>query len=93
MTTIVEFFVPEKNRSKTITQLSKHFSDATCKKIERGFYDFTKQYCVSNGNLIEMAAAIYSERITNFLYNCQTNNKTIQSIKENISGRNSECEE
>ena len=85
MTTVFEFYIPETDRTKSIKLFSKHFEQDICVKIEEGFYNFTEEYCVSNGNIMHMARAIYTDHINNFMFNCHQDNPTIQRIKKSIS--------
>jgi DNA-directed RNA polymerase subunit M/transcription elongation factor TFIIS len=85
MTTVVEFYIPDNCRKKTIKLLSKHFDSQYCPKIEKGLYDFTEQYCKSNGNIMMLAKSVYNDSVKNLLFNCEKNNRTIQKIKKLIS--------
>lgn len=88
MTTVVEFYISDKDRKKTIGLLENHFDKQIIKTIEQGFYNYTKQYCFNNNNYITMASAIYRDIVRNFLYNCDQNHRTIKQIKKNISENN-----
>jgi DNA-directed RNA polymerase subunit M/transcription elongation factor TFIIS len=85
MTTVVEFYISDKDRKNTIKLLSDHFDKKYCSKIEKGLFDFTEQYCKSNGNNLIMAQAIYKDCVNNILFNCEQNHATIQKIKKLIS--------
>ena len=85
MTTVVEFYIPEKDRKNTIKILNDHFSDHHTKKIERGFYDFTKQYCHGNNHNIELAASIYRDKVKDLIFNCRKGNATMKDIKKRIA--------
>lgn len=84
MTTVIEFYIPDKERKNTIKLLSDHFDEKYCHIIEKGIYDFTEQYCKSNGNNLIMAQAIYKDSVKNILFNCEQNHATIQRIKKLI---------
>ncbi|XWV24888.1 transcription factor S-II-related protein [Tupanvirus deep ocean] len=84
MTTVVEFYVPEKERKVTVKLLSDYFDIKHCPKIEKGLFNFSEQYCKSNGNSLSMAQAIYKDCVKNILFNCEQNNQTIQKIKKLI---------
>jgi DNA-directed RNA polymerase subunit M/transcription elongation factor TFIIS len=84
MTTVVEFYVPEKDRKNTKQMLSQHFDANHCRKIEKGLFNFSEQYCKSNGSNLPMARAIYNDCVKNILFNCENNNNTIQRIKKKI---------
>lgn len=83
MTTVIEFYIPDKERKSTIKLLTNHFDDGASIKIEKGIYDFTEQYCDSCGNL-NMAQGIYKDCAKNILFNCDQDNTTIRKIKKNI---------
>ena len=85
MTTVVEFYIPEKNRKNSIKLLSKHFDKKTCSIIEQGFFDFTDQFCKSNNNNLAMAKAIYKDSVQNFIFNCDQNCPTIQKLKKLVA--------
>lgn len=87
MAVVVEFYIPDKERKRSIKLLSKHFSHSICTKIETGFYVFTEEYCTSYGNMICMAQSIYTDHVANFLFNCDQDNPTIQRIKSDISDK------
>ena len=84
MTTVIEFYIPEKDRKNCIKLLSDHFDTKNSQKIEKGFYDFTKQYCESDNNYLIMAKAIYKDSIQNLLFNCEQNHNTIKKLKKQI---------
>lgn len=85
MTTVLEFYISEKERKNTVKNLSLHFNIKHCQKIEKGLYCYTQQYCNSNGNMLPMAQSIYKDCAKNILYNCEQNGHTIQNIKKLIS--------
>lgn len=85
MTTIVEFYIPDKDRKNSIKLLANHFDKQHCSKIEKGLFDFTEQYCQSNGNNLVMAQAIYKDSLQNILFNCEQDHPTIQKIKKSIN--------
>lgn len=85
MTTVIEFYVPEKNRKNTVKLLLDHFDGKSCPKIEKGIFDFTEQYCKSNENNMIMAQTIYKDCVKNILFNCEQNHNTIQKIKNLIA--------
>jgi len=88
MTTVVEFYIPDKERSGSIKLLSKHFDKKNCSRVEKGLFDFTEQYCRSNGNNLIMAQAIYKDCLKNVIYNCDQNHTTMQKIKKQIKDNN-----
>lgn len=83
MTTIVEFYIPNKIRKNTIKSLINHFDNDDCNEIEKGIYDMTEQYC-KNDNNITMAQSIYNDCLNNLIYNLDQNNETIKKIKKLI---------
>jgi DNA-directed RNA polymerase subunit M/transcription elongation factor TFIIS len=85
MTTVVEFYVPEKNRKNSVQQLSKHFDKKHCAAIEQGFYNYTEQFCKSHKNNLIMAQAIYKDIVKNLIFNCEQDHPTIKKIKKKIS--------
>ena len=85
MTTVIEFYIPDNDRKYYLKKLAKHFDEKNCQKIEKGFYDFTKQYCESNKDNLIMAKAIYKDNIKNLLFNCDQNHNTIIKIKKLIN--------
>jgi DNA-directed RNA polymerase subunit M/transcription elongation factor TFIIS len=85
MSTVIEFYVPDKDRKFTVRTLSEHFSEYHSKKIEKGYYDFTKQYCHGNQHNTILAASIYKDKVKDLIFNCQKNNKTMKEIKKQIS--------
>lgn len=85
MSVVVEFYIPDKERKNTIKLLMDHFDAKNCSKIENGIFDFTEQYCKSNGNNLIMAQAIYKDCAKNILFNCEQNHPTIQKIKKLIT--------
>lgn len=85
MTTVVEFYVADKERKKTIKSLSEHFEDNKhCVKIEQGIYDFTEQYCKSNSNNLVMSRTIYKDKVEDLLYNLNQDHATIKKLKKAI---------
>ena len=85
MTNVVEFYVPDKDRKNTVKALAEHFDAAQCQKIEKGLFNYSQQYCKSNGSNIPMARAIYNDCGKNIIFNCVQNNPTIQKIKKDIT--------
>lgn len=85
MTTVVEFYIPDKDRKNSIKLLAQHFDTKKCKKIERGFFDFTEQYCKSNNNNLVMAQSIYKDNVQNLIFNCEQNHATIQKLQKLIA--------
>lgn len=84
MTTVIEFNIPDKIRKDSLNMLKEYFDESTSKIIEKGFYDFTKQYCESNNSNIVMARAIYKDAMKNFIYNCKQDHQTIRNLKKKI---------
>lgn len=60
MTTVVVFYISDDIRKKTTKQLHKYFDASASTAIEKGCYDFTKQYCINNNNT-DMWIAIYKD--------------------------------
>lgn len=85
MTTVIEFYVSDKQRKITIKQLSNHFDKSNSGLIEKGIYDYTEQFCKSNNNNLIMATAIYKDCSGNILFNLIDNNETIKKLKKDIS--------
>lgn len=84
MTTVVEFYIPEKERKNSIKLLSEHFDKKNCPLVEQGLYDYTEQFCKSNGDNLIMAQSIYKDCVSNLLFNCTQNHASIQKIKKQI---------
>lgn len=85
MTTVIEFYIPEKDRKKVLTLLSEHFSKKDVAEIEKGFYNYAKEYCASNRNNLIMARSIYKDTVDNLLFECQQKGNTIEKLKKMIS--------
>ena len=82
---VIEFYIADKERKKTIKSLSKYFDDnAHSLKMEKGIYHFTKQYCQSNSNNLLMARAIYRDKTEDIMYNLEQNHSTVISIKKKV---------
>lgn len=84
-TTLVEFYVSDKNRKKIVKKLSEHFEDKACTSIEQGIYDYTEQYCKNCNSYLVIAQSIYKDCASNLLYNCSGQNSTMNKIKKQIS--------
>lgn len=84
MTTVIEFYIPDKIRKNAARTLIKHFDKSPCSLIEKGFYDYTEQFCKSNSNNMIMAQSIYKDMVQNLIFNCEQNNRTIRKIKRAI---------
>ena len=84
MSTIVEFYIPEKDRKSTKKSLSKYFDVDICVQIEKGLFAFTKQYCQSNNDNLILAQTIYVDCVKNLLFNCEQGHTTITKIKKSI---------
>lgn len=84
MTTVIEFYIPENERKNTIKNLSKYIDNKYCKIIEKGCFDFTKQYCKSNQKNMVLAIPIYKDNVKNLLFNLEQNHETIKKIKDKI---------
>jgi DNA-directed RNA polymerase subunit M/transcription elongation factor TFIIS len=83
----IEFHIPDKERTNSKESFKEYFNEKRCNEIEKGFYDFTHQFCLNN-QTITMATAIYKDNVKNFLFNCCQNNRTIQRlIKETNKGK------
>lgn len=85
MTTVVEFYISESERKKAKKALESHFDRKSVIKMETGVYDFTQQYCESNGTDLIMAPVIYKDTVSNILFNCEQNCPTMQEIKKGIT--------
>lgn len=93
MTTVIEFYIPRGERKNTINLLlerlvSDNFTEKHCSMIEKGLFDFSKQYCKSNGIFLVMAQAIYKDCVQNLLFNCEQNHSTMKKIKKLIIKNN-----
>lgn len=84
MTTVIEFYVPEKERKHTTKLLSEYFDHKCGVQIEKGLYDYAEQFCKSNNNNLTMAIAIYKDCSHNLIYNLEKNHATIKEIKKLI---------
>jgi DNA-directed RNA polymerase subunit M/transcription elongation factor TFIIS len=85
MSLIVDFHIPDKERTKTSTLLATHFKKSEhVKKIEEGIYNYTNQYCSNNLDKLQ-ALSIYIDVRKNLLFNLEQSNQTIQKIKKGIS--------
>lgn len=84
MTTVVEFYVPDKERKEAKRLLLEHFDKKYISDIEQGFYDYTEQYCKNNNSYLSMAKPIYCDIVKNVLYNCNQDNITIQKLKKDV---------
>lgn len=84
MTTVVEFYIPDKDRKKCLKYLTVFFDKNTCNKIENGIYDFTKQYCKCSNTNLTLAQPVYLHTLENILFNLKSDNNTIKKIKSLI---------
>jgi len=82
MTTILEFYISEKKRKKTIKLFLPYFEESICENIENGCYDFAKQYCTNNN--LELFYAVYKDTIDNILFNFEKKHNTIVEIMHDI---------
>lgn len=80
MTTVVEFYISDKDRNAAKRKLNVHFDDSVVKEIEKGCYDYTEQYC--RGNKCPMSKSVYHDTVDNLLFNCNQNHNTIKRIKK-----------
>lgn len=87
MTTVIEFYIPKNQRKQTRKELENYFDESVCRSIEEGLYDFTKQYCKTGGNNLNLAVSIYKDATKNLLFNCERNCPTIKSIKKLIKAK------
>lgn len=85
MSTVIEFYIPEKDRKNTIKLLGNYFNEDYVKKIEKGLYDFTRQYCRCNHHNISLAPSIYKDKAKDLIYNCRKENTTMKNIKKSIT--------
>jgi DNA-directed RNA polymerase subunit M/transcription elongation factor TFIIS len=80
-----EFYIPEKNRQKCISEFEKYLPKKKCKNVENGIYDYTRDFCSSNNLLISEAEKIYSSVENNLLFNFKNEkNVTIKKIIKRI---------
>ena len=84
MTTVVEFYVPDKDRKKCIKQLMTYFDKNNCVQVEKGIYDFTRQYCKCNNANLLLAPPIYNHSLENILFSLESENRTIKKIISSI---------
>lgn len=85
MTCTIEFYVLEKEREKTIIKLTDHFLDKNvCIEIEKGLYDFSKQYCSNINSTINIADSVYIDSVRNLLFNLVNNCKTMTKLLKKI---------
>uniref|UniRef100_A0A6C0LUH1 TFIIS-type domain-containing protein n=1 Tax=viral metagenome TaxID=1070528 RepID=A0A6C0LUH1_9ZZZZ len=85
MTTIFEFNVSDKERKRCEKKLSTYFNVEEVVNVEKGIYDYTEQYCNSNGNYLPMSEAIYKDISKNLLFNCEQNHDTIRKLIRKIN--------
>ena len=85
MTTVYEFYVPEKHRKNTRKILGEHFKKNISDIVEKGIYDYTRQYCESNSSNFSLVQGIYKDISQNIIFNLENNNDTIKNIKIQIS--------
>lgn len=89
MTTVIEFYIPENERTTTKKLFEKHFDSAICSKIEKGIFKFTEQFCMSNNNYLSMAVSIYKDSRNNLLFNFNnTKNRTTKNLIKKINAGN-----
>ena len=93
MSTIVEFYIPESDRNKSITILTKNniFDKKHAVVIEQGLYDFTKQYCLNNYNDTNIYKAVYLDKVRDLIFNCEQDNATMYDIKNKIKKDKYNC--
>lgn len=84
MTTVFEFYVSEKDRKKTVELLTEFFKKKDAITVEKGIYDFTRQYCESNNCYMIMSQGIYNDCAKNIIFNCEQNHSTMQNIRNLI---------
>ncbi len=85
MTTVIEYYIPDRKRKDTKKKLLDLFNKETSALIEQGLYDFTHQYCKSNGFSFLMAEGIYNDTLTNLLFNLTNEkNNTVKKLKSKI---------
>ena len=89
MDTIVEFYIAKEERKKAIRKLLKYITlEKNCILAEKGIYYFTKQFCLSNGNILHMARSIYIDKYQDLFFNLKRNNRTIKKIIKDIENNN-----
>jgi DNA-directed RNA polymerase subunit M/transcription elongation factor TFIIS len=84
MTTVVEFYISEKDKKDCVKQLSTYFDTKYAVIIAEGLHDFTKQYCQSNNIGLSMASSIYKDQLNNLMYNFKQDNNTIKDLINKI---------
>lgn len=84
MTTILEFYISEKIRKKTIDKFSEYFNHDTSVLIESGILNFCHQYCEGNTINYPMAEGIYINCVDNLLFNFESKNPTIKRLTKDI---------
>jgi len=82
---IIEFYIPETEREKTVELFRKeqNFKKKNAIMIEKGIYDFTKQYCSDCDNSLYIA--VYKDKVRDLKYNCQENGPTIYELRKKIN--------
>ena len=80
MTTVVEFYIPDKDRKKCIKELTNFYDKKNCSEIEKGIYDYTRQYCKCNNTDLTLAQSVYKHTLDNLLFNLESENRTIKKI-------------
>uniref|UniRef100_A0A6G6ACQ8 TFII-like transcription factor n=1 Tax=Borely moumouvirus TaxID=2712067 RepID=A0A6G6ACQ8_9VIRU len=83
MTTVIEFYVSDKSRKDVLSNLREYFDKKICKIIEKGIYDYTKQYC-KNDNNMNFSQSVYNDCYRNLIFNLKENCDTVKEIKEQI---------
>lgn len=85
MNTVIEFYIPDKVRTKTIKQFTSYFDKPHCKEIENGIYCYTREYCGDDKKIMPMALSIYNDCAKNLIFNCQQNGNTIKKLIKKVN--------
>lgn len=84
MPTVIEFYIKDSIRNKFISDLSDFFDNKTSSVIEKGTYNFTKQYCECNNCDLSLSLSIYNHVTENLLFCLNSNNSTITKLISQI---------
>lgn len=84
MPTVVEFYISDKDRKSCTKHFTAFFDKHICTEIERGIYDYTKQYCKCSNINLTLAQSVYNHTLENILFNLESNNHTIKKLKSLI---------
>lgn len=85
MTTLVEFYVSETARTKSVEKFLKYFTKSQAKRVETGCFNFTQHQCENYQTQTELALSIYNDIVKNLLFNLKLSNNTIQKLLIDIN--------